>query len=207
MRNTLSKTCLLFLIYSISSVLYAQSKLSVPEEFNVISINGSSVSSSLLQSNNNIKLRHGFNKIALEYEAVFDSENEDHFDIIKSDIFIVDFYVNKNDQYRARYLKQSNAKAARQFAKNPSISITDSQEKNIRLKQFFTASKSMSDIYQQTQINKDNQKTINIQSVPNKKNQTNPNIEQQPNAENMLEYWWQQADEKQRQSFLKKVNH
>jgi len=206
MENIRLKTCLLFLIYAISSALNAQSKLLIPEEFNVISVNGSPVSSSLLQSNHNIILHQGFNKIAIEYEAVFDSENEDHFDIIKSDVFIIDFYINKNDQYRARYLKQSNTKAARQFAKNPSITISDSQGKTIRMTQFFTASNSMSSINQQTQINQANQDTIIIRSESDKTSQKRLD-KQQPNAEDMLGYWWQQANEKQRQSFLKKINH
>jgi len=189
------------------SVLFAQSKLLIPEEFNVISINGSPVSSSLLQSGNNFELRLGINKIALEYEAVFDSENEDHFDIIKSDIFIIDFYINKDDQYRARYLKQSNAKAARRYVKSPLITISDSQEKNIRLKQFFTASNSITSINQQTRTNHNNQQAINIVSEPNKNKTIKSNKPQQPDAETMLHYWWQQADEKQRQSFLKKINN
>ena len=101
-----------FLLVSVlSESVMANSKLTVNEDFNVISVNGTSVEQKLFTNNNQVSLKSGINKIALIFEVVY--ENDDDFDIIKSDAFVISFYAKNHAQYLLKYLKSANSRAAR----------------------------------------------------------------------------------------------
>ena len=61
-----------FLLVSVlSESVMANSKLTVNEDFNVISVNGTSVEQKLFTNNNQVSLKSGINKIALIFEVVY----------------------------------------------------------------------------------------------------------------------------------------
>ncbi len=201
---------LIVLAFALGSFCKANPTLLVDQDFNVISVNGSSYQGGFLTSDSKLQLQSGVNKIAVEYEVVFDQDDE--FDLIKSDTLVISFYATKNNHYVLNYLKPANSRAARLFAKNPMINILDHSGSHLKASSYFLGSKSEGFINQQTRPSLIGQKPIRItseksidstdsqlKSTPSKTNKAVTNAEQQ------LEYWWQRATPKQRQSFLKKV--
>ncbi len=201
---------LLLLILCFSADCKASSTLLVDQDFNVISFNGVSYKSSFVTSDSKIKLNPGVNKIAIEYEVVFD--HDDDFDLIKSDTVLVSFYANRNQNYVLSYLKPANPRAARIFAKNPTISILDQTGKNLKASSYFLGSKSESFINQQTKPSLRGQQPINIISNKNPRStkkrpavhSSKPDKPMTDVAEK-LEFWWSKATPKQREAFLKKI--
>ncbi len=181
--------------------LAASPSLLIDQDFNVLSVNGKSFSDGFFSADSTVKLISGVNKIALEYEAVF--EQEDDFDLVKSEVLLITFYAQHQDQYRLTYLKPSNARAARKFAGSPKLSIVSPDGNPIKFSSYFLASKSEGFVNQQTRPSLVGQPAIKITS---KSNKPKSKAKQQPNPEERLEYWWRKATKQQRQSFLKKVS-
>jgi uncharacterized protein len=198
---------LVMLILSFTIEANTSLTIAIDQDFNVISVNGKSYKSVFLATNSVVNLRNGVNKIAIEYEEVFDQYDE--FELVKSDTFLISFYANNNKNYTLTYLKPANARAARVFAKNPIISIVDQTGALVRASSFFLGSKSEGFVNQQTRPSLIGQPAIritsndkNIKQQARKKN----NAEASANAEERLEFWWQKATPQQRQSFLDKIS-
>ncbi len=154
-----------------STPLLAQSRLLVAEDFNIISVNGKVFNNTLTIDSRhlNLKLKTGINKIALQYEVAFKNTDK-RFETVKSDVFIISLYLQNNRQYRLRYLKQANLKAARKYISNPQISVVDSQNKEIKIVHFFPSSQRLEQINQQTKRTIQKQSPIRIESAKTNKN-------------------------------------
>ena len=201
-----------FLLVSVlSESVMANSKLTVNEDFNVISVNGTSVEQKLFTNNNQVSLKSGINKIALIFEVVY--ENDDDFDIIKSDAFVISFYAKNHAQYLLKYLKSANSRAARKYALNPIFSIEDIDGRLIQNKSRLLESNSESFVNQQTKPSLMGQTRLLITSdkTPQGNKNKSPedlraiNSNQDVDPVEMLDYWWLQASPKQRKSFLDKI--
>lgn len=199
--NNLILTVIFLLLFC--QPLDAQSNLAVSKEFKVVSVNGNAYAGSLSSKASLLKLAMGVNKIAISYGSDFKNTNGD-IETIKSNIFIVSFYLPSEGHYRLLHLKQSNLKAAQKFVKKPIINIINQQGTNVKLKQFFPTSQTISLIHQNTKNKLKTQQPIRLVS-----NQSSDKKQQKvdiiKDAESMLLFWWQQATPQQRQSFLKKV--
>lgn len=180
----------------------ARSSLEVSEEFNIVSVNGQSHKNDLFSGNRIVNLIPGLNKIALEYEAVFEVDNDD-FDIVKSSPFVISFYAPTNRRFKLKHIKQANTKAARKFAINPLVSIK-SDGQLVRSNLIILASNSDNYINQQTNINS-KQTPITITSSPATAKTHKRNLSLTPSADDMLKYWWDIASKEQREAFLKSI--
>lgn len=198
----------IILTFCFSATTEASSYLSIDQDFNVVSVNGKSYNSGFITSDSKVKLRLGVNKIAIEYEVIFD--HGDDFDLIKSETLLVSFYASRDKNYVLNYLRPANSRAARLFVKNPIINVLDNTGYQLKASSYFIGSKSDSFINQQTRPSITGQPPIRITSNKNptksKGNSTNlPQKQSDADAEERLNYWWRKATEKQRQSFLKKI--
>ena len=69
------------LIASISSFnAQAAGTLKLAKEFNLLAINGEEYQSGLFGGHSNIKLRTGINRLVIEFEEVYEGEDDDDFD-------------------------------------------------------------------------------------------------------------------------------
>jgi len=203
--NSFFKFSLFLLLVATSKQLIAQSSIEIPEDFNVISINGISHNKKLFSKKSGHSLIPGINKIALEYEVVYESNDTDDFDIITSEIFVMSFYVTANHKYKLQYLKQANSRAARRYSRNPVFKISDDRNNKVRTETWFLGSNSINFINQQTKPSVTGQSPLII-TAKKKDNKTHvTRTEKSVNAEKMLEHWWSKASIEQRQSFLKKI--
>ena len=200
-KSSMIAFLLLFFCHSIA----AKSNLLITEEFKVISVNGAPFTDSRLKKMTSLKLSQGINKIAIEYQMVFRSNGGNNFETVKSDIFVISFHPQSIGQYRLQYLKQTNSRAAKNFIRNPLVNIIDSQGKKVESSQFFPESQSFSSIHQITAKKIKPQQSIRLVSKAAIKKNNKPNSPQ-TDVEAMLLFWWQQANQQQRQSFLKKIN-
>lgn len=169
-----------------------------------MSVNGKVHSQNLLSKTSLLELNSGLNKIAIAYQGNFKNTNGD-FEIIKSNIFIVSFYLPSDDQYRLLHLRQANLSAAKKFAQNPIVNIISQQGESVKSKHFFPVSQSTDVILQSTTNDIEIQQPIRLESkkTSNRKQEKNT---PKKDAEVMLLFWWQQANTQQRESFLETIS-
>ncbi len=206
MSQTISHSLATFLLLLFCQSVVAQSHLLIGEEFRVTSVNGNAFSGRVLQKGNWLKLNPGLNKIATAYDVTFKNKYGKNFGRIKSDIFILSFYLQVEGDYRLQYLKPANSKAAKKFIQNPIVSITDNQGNKIDSKQFFPDSQSLNLLHHNTVSKIEKQPSIQLISKAPEAKTSDKNKPLQSDAEERLLFWWQQASQQQRQSFLDKIN-
>lgn len=196
----------------------AETQLEIAEAFNVRAVNGKLYSKGLFSQTRKLKLKPGLNLIALEYEEVFENDDGENFDIIKSDTFILKVYLKRNQDYRQRYTRPHNASAARRYRLNPVFEIIEFDRKNNRqlnikfeMQPLAAAGGSDSFLISKTRAGK--KSTLDL-SHPNRNKSKHSNKEVIPekslmqtdaksNAVRMLEYWWKQATPEEREAFLR----
>jgi uncharacterized protein YccT (UPF0319 family) len=215
MKPNVLLTLLTFLGIFSPPVIKANISLIIPEVFNIKSVNGQPFTQPLLQASNTITLNSGINKVALEFEAVYEDEDNDSFDIIKSDIFIINAYLQENQIYRLRFLKPKDSRAARKYVKQPLVDLFNQNGERTHHQQQFADTSAMSAIHRLTRkpIIKQapiilTSKTINDATNPNQSGHyerlRSSGDEPGTPLEN-LEYWWSQASSKEKKLFLESV--
>lgn len=186
--------------------------LQVAEAFNILAVNGSPYSKGLFKQQRLLSLRKGKNLIAFEYEEVFESEDDDNFDIVKSAPFVAEFYVNQDGQYIQRLLKPSDLGAAKRFSQNPVFEIIETSDKGnpikiaVRLRVLHGTGDSY--LAQETRLKQKPRLDLSHPSPKSGKKETvaPTATNQTPSmASKMLKYWWQQATPAERQAFLSSI--
>lgn len=203
----------ILVLFLLSQNALAQSpSLKIAEAFNILAVNGRPYSGGLIKQKRLLNLRSGKNLIALEYEEVFESEDDDNFDIVKSAPFLLEIYLNQKNHYVQRLLKPSNVNAAKRFSQNPLFEViqTSNKSKAKKLQFELRVLHSTSDSYlaQETRLRQNatldlshpSPKSSNIRATKELSKNTNQSM-----ARKMLEYWWQQATPAERQEFLASI--
>jgi uncharacterized protein len=210
----------LFLFLSKLATVEAATQLDFAEAFNIKAFNGVAYSSGLVNQNRTLTLRAGLNLIAIEFEEVYESDDDDDFDIVKSNVFLLRVYLQQNKQYQQRFTKPHNASAAKRYVLNPIFEIIDINNrklKPIRFELSPLASNEKSYVIAQTKLrrnatldlshpgakSKTKSKTKSLKIAPNQKK--NAKLIQS-NASKMLDYWWHQATPEERKAFLESVS-
>jgi uncharacterized protein YccT (UPF0319 family) len=208
--------------------VYAESVLTFAEAFNIKAVNGKPFASGLLKQEKSVKLNAGINLIAIEYEEVFDSEDTDNFDIIRSGAFLLRIYLQPNTAYVQRIVRPINADAARQYRLNPVFEIVtaDTATKPINFNLSALASNEQSFLIAKTKSKQSNKQLLltdlnSGQLVKGKsrslfsqydKQQTQPKfeakqnlLEQPKNSLEQLRYWWSKASAEDKKKFIKEI--
>ena len=195
-----------------SSLTIAAPELIISRAFNIKAVNGAIYPSGLISQDRKVKLRVGKNLLAIEYEEVFDADDGDNFDVIKSSPFLLTVYLHKEGVYRQKIVKPSDADAARKFANNPIFQIVNVSKQNNQNKVRFSLIPliSANDSYLIHQTRMRQNATLDL-SHPNPKSGKIANKQSlqtptnQSMATKMLNYWWQQASPKEKELFLKSI--
>jgi len=199
--------------------LQASSQIKFAEAFNVLAINGKTYQQGLVSQERLISLNAGLNRVIIEYEEVFESDDGEDFDIVKSSPFLVEIYLQDKRSYQQRLLKPADSNAARRFAKSPKfnfVELSTNSQQNFKL----TALSGTNEAYLLQESRLPTRKTLIISAdkasspplkptKPNNRPKTTPqnslSKDTESTASKMLEYWWAQATETEREAFLKQI--
>ncbi len=226
MRKLVSATALLALLGS-TSVFAAN--LTIPMSFEYLALDGQKIESSLFNHKADLSLTNGTHKIAIRYSDVVEDNYSDSQSFVKSTPFIVTIDVDGDHQYLLRSIDGDYVKNPHQFAKNPQVVISrkDKGKVDYQVTQTNIQEESFVSRIFTGNSNSDAQKNIAAVTAsgtsaaavsapaPAAKPKPVTAIEQatqtsapattaapDARAEQMLQYWWQQADEQTRKEFM-----
>ncbi len=153
--------------------------LSVPEYIQVQSINGEKMPTSFIMMDRTYPLPLGSVTLSVRYKDMIESDWDDSHDFVSSDWQEVSFNVTSEEgNYQLQSARPSSMKQAEKFALNPSFSVL-SQGEDVTTKAVGSSG-----------------------SEPPKPTTDSD----QQRALQMLEFWWQQADEQTQAEFLQHIN-
>ena len=193
----------------------ADINLELPYSAELVLVNGQEAN-----GNAPLTLENGENQIAFRYQNSY-RENGEH-QLFKSDVIIVTF-AGEDTSYQLELPKLRSAQDTQKFNKTPSVSLLDSQGKQVNFAQDKLMKHGLqfgrdfeAEIAAYNHTDKpaalklaaaDNNQPV-VAAVHPAKPQAQG--EQQPQgknvAENMLNYWYEQADEATRQRFKARIN-
>lgn len=156
-----------------------EATLVLPVEFNLLTLDGREVSSftqGFRNKNLTIQLPAGPHTVVIQYEDVWEVDDENH-ERITSGKLIIEANLKAKETYHLSFSPLKNLEQAQGFSANPKLSLNNGQ-------QFFYAS----------HIKKDNPLEFNTKSAQGETEL--PRLEQ-------LKYWWQQASQYEKKQFIK----
>ncbi len=159
-----------------------ESKLVLPIEFNLLSLDGREVSSFTQGFRNNdlnIQLPAGPHTLVIQYQDVWEVDDENH-EKITSGKLIIEAEMKPREVYTLSYPPLTTLEKAQAFSKKPNVSLKGSQHS-----------------FKASHIKKDNPLEFNSQSAQSEVEL--PRLAQ-------LKYWWQQASQHERKQFIKWKN-
>ena len=206
MKKTTLKLATLLLIF-ISFSLGAAPKLTLSKAFNIIAVNGAEYESGIFSQSKTLSLNDGLNRVAIEYEEVFDGEDGDDFDVVKSGVFLLQLYAEPNSQLSQSFIKPSDASAAKRYIKNPMFSIKKQSGESVEFNLSPMQSDKLSYILDKTKLRQN--AAIDLSHLNSKKGKILQSKEAKQTKESqgssralqMLEYWWSQASEADKKAF------
>lgn len=190
---------LFFAVLISSCGLVQAATLSFPEELIPLKVNGEKVEHSLFSKKLDFDLPVGTHKVQLKYSDLYELDYDEH-QTVSSEPFWVEVSIIQDGKYKIGFNRAKDIDAAEQFAQSPAVYVVtpnNSQQKAVAVKPEVEVAPVVAE---------------RVKSAP----QTVAPVSRKavegvthPSAELMLHYWWQQADKKQREAFLKavKVNH
>ena len=174
--------------------------LSFPEELIPLTVNGKQVEHSLFSKKLDFELPIGTHKVQIKYSDLYELDYDEH-QTVSSAPFWVEVTITQDGQYQIGFDRAKDADAAEQFAEAPSVYvIAPNKSQQVAVKVKPTAASAPAVVAAQVQTTPT---SITTPVAPKSRKQIEGVTH--PSAELMLHYWWQQADEKQREAFLKAV--
>ena len=156
-----------------------ESRLILPIEFNLISLDGREVSSFTQGFRNkdlNIQLPAGPHTLVIQYQDVWEIDDENHENITSGKL-IIEAQMKPREVYTLSYPPLTTIEQALEFSKNPDVSLKDNRHS-----------------FKASHIKKDNPLEFNSQSAQSEVEL--PRLAQ-------LKFWWQQASQHERKQFIK----
>ena len=125
----MAKKPVLIFLFSVG-ILFSQTSLSkaaisFADTFKIVAVNGKSYNANMLNKANALSLRDGINRIAVFYQASFDTRVNHSKETVRSGVYLLTVYLQKGGHYRQRVVKPHNAAAARKFALNPLFDLVE----------------------------------------------------------------------------------
>jgi len=139
--------CIDFLLCTETQAINAN--LTIPREFHVLAVNGKKYLNRFIQDHQLIPLTQEKNRIAMKYQAVWSDKNN-NVSTIKSKVFIVNFYLNRKENFRLTYIKPATLSASIQYSKSPHIKLVNDKYFSLDLNISFPSSQSIFFLTEQT---------------------------------------------------------
>lgn len=201
------------LLLASTSLIANAAALTVPEAFDVLSVNGVEQTALSLAKEKRLALQAGRNIIVLEYDEIFDSQLNDSHESVRSQAYALIFEVVDESELTLRSPDITDLASAKQYAKHPSFDIVNAQQKNIAL-----TTMPAKDLTFGTVINADTTIINNLappergvlpkEVTPRMPFEKAPSVSPragQPDALNMLRYWWGVASTQEQDAFLQEI--
>lgn len=179
--------------------------LEVPEQFEVLKINGVDQGTSFFTKASSLELTTGRQIIQLRYKELFeDYDNDDHTTVTSPPFILV--VQQEGKPLFIQPVNVSSLSEAKKFAQRPFVNVIDEagnvmQSESILLEAF------QANQYQQLA-----QQPLEVQPLPQQQQPTVSTTaaaqskQVTPKALEMLHYWWQQASKESQQSFVKYIS-
>lgn len=177
------------LFFSLLKVVQAAT-LSVPDSIIIIKVNGEKVEKSFFQHLNNVNINIGSNEVLVQYEELFEEDDDSHF-VVKSDPFFITFAASESADYTMLLPSFDSVDEAVAFSSSPKVTVKLTNKNKI-----------VQSSSSRAQINKKTQKIAHAIVQHDVNNNTGEIV---PDSYQMLGYWWSQATEAQRVQFLQDV--
>ncbi|MCW8878547.1 MAG: DUF2057 domain-containing protein [Kangiellaceae bacterium] len=190
-----------------TEIALASPSITFAREFNIRAINGVEYSSGLIDQDRKVSLRKGLNRIVLEFEEVYEGEDNDDFDVVKSGWYLLQIRLD-DKPYVQKITRPADASAAKKYIKNPIFEIVDhSTNTRLNYKLSPIASDKLDYAISKSRLRQNDAILISHPATKSASINTHKNSlsVSQSTASQMLDYWWQQATPQEREAFLRKV--
>lgn len=182
-------------------VFSLDAKILIPEDFDIQVVNGKEYSAPLFQKKSVqvvvLDATRDRQQIVVRYSQVFD--DGDDFDVVKSKPFMFEFKVGATTQLKLEFQAPSDYAEARVFAKNPVVSVVSDDKKvpvvhsydveqKAWLASFVTPQEQSTALAEDVVVSKPASELKKVSPV------------------SQLFYWWDQASEAERETFLRHVS-
>lgn len=202
----------LFLSLSVILSLFARaaiaSSLSIPMNFEYLALNGKVIETNAFNHQSELTLTPGINNIAIRYSDMVPDDYSDSQSFIKSAPFIISLKAEKQGNYQL-IPQNGSVKDPKQFAKTPKVEIlingqqADYQVQGTNLKESSFFSKLQGNGIDIAQAAAAATLASNTSSTAHmQQSRGNSQANSATHAEQMLQYWWLQADEQTRKTFM-----
>lgn len=160
----------------ISSLTYA-TQIKFPAELILLQVGAEKIEHSLFSKVDEITLKKGTHKLKIKYSDLFELDYDDH-EVVESKPFWIEIQISENVNYQVIFNKPEDEVEAQVFAKSPSVAL-----KAISTGELVSVAKS-SEPAQKVEV-------VQLAKVM-----------PSPKTLEMLNFWWQQANEQEKESFL-----
>lgn len=174
-----------------------EARVLIPQEFNLLNVNGNSYNQPLIGHGTIVKLLPGSHKIVIKYLDFWDISSETS-ERVASQPFLLAFDAKAGENYRIEFRELKDVKAAKAFAKHPEVSLVNAA----------TNSPIAAEVRYQLEDKGLIASFMDSLSATEKKqpaaeSDTEENRVKGQTALEMLKYWWQKADAQQQEDFMK----
>lgn len=205
--------CLTVVFIFLSSCSFA-AELFIPSNIKLINVNGQEQSLRLFEQDEQVNLKTGKNVLQLQYQELFEDEDNDDHSTIKSKVFVLIFEADKDNMFRLERPNFSDEEQARRFAKQPKLVLLDKDEKNVEtfqqhLTDYLADLNFQKIAARMRQSSQKKQKEMLHKANKNKMEEHSANVQspEQKMALDMLNYWWKKASPEQKQAFKQAINN
>jgi uncharacterized protein YccT (UPF0319 family) len=180
------------------------------EELLPLQVNDKVIEHSLFSSVTKLDLVPGRYAVKLQYSDLYELEYDEH-EVVESEAFWVELNIMTEGEYLITFERAEEVEEAKLFAKSPIVNIvtpdknTYKADKNIRL-----TSQNHDSEWEEEHKPTHRENTVNNLGQAQKQAVTlhsrapiQNNVH--PDAATMLEFWWKQANDEQRATFLLKI--
>lgn len=181
------------------SIYAAEITLQVPEHFELLSINGKDVKGNFAQRAKHYTLSAGETLLELRYNDIQDSSIGDSHTVFRSNPVGVRFRAETNHRYALKAPRPENEQQAATFTKNPLFSIIDAATATT-VPQHYLNSVDFKKGILAALTNTATPAVVETPLTPKPNPAGNPDLVSQN-----LWFWWQQADEATRKTFLQRI--
>lgn len=222
MKSLLPISSLLVLLASTSALA---ADLTIPMSFEYLALDGKKVESSAFNHKSELALTPGTHKIAIRYHDVVEDDFSDSQTFVKSSPFIITLEVDGDYQYQLQAAEGEVVKKPKEFAQNPSIKLTRSDQGQVNyqvmntnieeegfVSRLFSGNQAV-DVSSSavaatgtgaaaivsTSAPTTTSATVSATSLTSSDTATKP---ANATPQQMLQYWWLQADDKTRKEFM-----
>ena len=183
----------------------------VPDEFELLYVDGKSYSQSFLIDGVIVKMLPGKHQIVVKYDRIWDIPPDSHEKVVSQPLRL-SFTASAGNTYSIGFKELQELKEAKVFAKKPTVHVSDLTNKQIvptEIKyqlsdESFLASFISNSTSNDNLNNKNAQEPLSSEDLAS--DVQPPQVkagEKDTRALEMLKYWWQQADPQQQNDFMR----